>query len=253
MTSALRAEDLIIGITPFNEPDARLAAAVGRAGALGILDLGSGDRRARESLARLRRWAPGAYGVRVGPGCRIAPAELAEGPTTVVLAPDAPLALADVPASCRVLAEVTDLDEALAAVRAGAHGLIARGHESGGRVSELSTFVLLQQLLSTVDIPVWACGGIGPHTAAAAVAGGAAGVVLDTQLALLRESAVPESVAASLRTMDGSETRVVDGRRVLPPPRVAWLRPSHCPWARTASSRPASPNAGRTPAQPSAR
>ncbi|MEU0373994.1 SDR family oxidoreductase [Streptomyces sp. NPDC006283] len=123
----------------------------------------------------------------------------------------------DLPDS-RVLVEVTSLDEALAAAQGGAHGLIARGSESGGRIGELSTFTLLQQLLSEprLLLPVWACGGIGPHTAAAAVVGGAVGVVLDTQLALLAESGVAEDVAAVLRAMDGSETVVMNGHRVLP-------------------------------------
>ncbi|MEK8169095.1 nitronate monooxygenase [Streptomyces sp. M19] len=77
----------------------------------------------------------------------------------------------------RLLAEVTSGEQARAAVAAGAHGLIARGHEAGGRGGELSTFVLVQQLLADEadGLPVWACGGIGAHTAAAAVAGGAAG------------------------------------------------------------------------------
>ncbi|MGY0064503.1 SDR family NAD(P)-dependent oxidoreductase [Streptomyces sp. LZ34] len=232
MRSADRLGDLVIGITPFGRPDARLAAAVGRAGGLGVLDLGAGDRRAREALERLRGWAPdGRYGVRIGPGCRLAPADLAAaragagprdggvgaGPDTVVLAADSPWAVAEAVGHHRVLAEVTDLDEALDAVRAGAHGLIARGGESGGRVGALGTFVLLQQLLAEpeVSVPVWACGGIGVHTAAAAVVGGAAGVVLDTQLALLAESGVPEETAAALRSLDGSETAVVDGHRVL--------------------------------------
>ncbi|MFK4263430.1 SDR family NAD(P)-dependent oxidoreductase [Streptomyces milbemycinicus] len=232
MRSADRLGDLVLGITPFGRPDARLAAAVSRAGGLGILDLGAGDRRAREALERLRGWAPGGrYGVRIGPGCRLAPADLAAarpeagprdggvgaGPDTVVLAPDSPWTVADAVGRHRVLAEVTDLDEALDAVRAGAHGLIARGGESGGRVGALGTFVLLQQLLAEpgVSVPVWAGGGIGLHTAAAAVVGGAAGVVLDTQLALLAESGVPEETAAALRSLDGSETAVVDGRRVL--------------------------------------
>nr|WSY50792.1 SDR family oxidoreductase [Streptomyces sp. NBC_00886] len=221
MTSVARAEDMIIGITPFHEPDARLAAAVSRAGGLGVLDLGIGDRRAREALARIRRWAPGPFGVRVGAHCRIGPGDLTtgsgDGPHTVVLAVDAPWQVAEVSTAHRVLVEVTDLDQALTAVRAGAHGLIARGAESGGRVGESSTFVLLQRLLAEpgVDVPVWACGGIGPRTAAAAVAGGAAGVVLDSQLALLAESGLPEAAAAALRSMDGSETTVVAGHRVL--------------------------------------
>ncbi|MEW1824474.1 SDR family NAD(P)-dependent oxidoreductase [Streptomyces sp. NPDC088196] len=212
---------MIIGITPFHEPDARLAAAVSRAGGLGVLDLGTGDRRAREALARIRRWSPGPFGVRVGPHCRIVPGDLTTGagekPHTVVLAADAPWRVDEVAAEHRVLVEVTDPDQALAAVRSGAHGLIARGAESGGRVGELSTFVLLQRLLAdpAVDVPVWACGGIGPRTAAAAVAGGAAGVVLDSQLALLAESTLPETAAAALRSMDGSETTLMAGHRVL--------------------------------------
>ncbi|MEV7983210.1 beta-ketoacyl synthase N-terminal-like domain-containing protein, partial [Streptomyces sp. NPDC086519] len=234
--SAVRAEELIIGITPFREPDARLAAAVSRAGGLGVLDLGDGDRRSRDALDRLRRWAPGRFGVRVAAPCRTDPQDLArdgtaqgdDGPHTVVLGVESPWQVADVPAGRRVLVEVTDLDQARAAARAGAHGLIARGAESGGRVGTLSTFVLLQQLLSTteLDLPVWACGGIGPGAAAAAVAGGAAGVVLDSQLALLAESALPETTAAALRSMDGSETTVVAGHRVLRPVRKPGAEPS---------------------------
>ncbi|MFD9000301.1 SDR family NAD(P)-dependent oxidoreductase [Streptomyces sp. NPDC059582] len=223
MTSAVRSEDMIIGITPFGEPDAGLASAIGRAGGLGVLDLGDGDRRSRDALARLRRLAPGRFGVRIGARCRLTPADLAsdpgdaDGPDTVVLATDAPWRPGEVVTLYRVLVEVTSLDAAREAVRAGAHGLIARGAECGGRIGELGTFVLLQQLLAAPDVtlPVWACGGIGPRTAAAAVAGGAAGVVLDGQLALLAESALPEATAAALRSLDGSETVVLAGHRVL--------------------------------------
>ncbi|MEV6315397.1 SDR family NAD(P)-dependent oxidoreductase [Streptomyces sp. NPDC051776] len=223
MTSAAaRVDDIVIGISPFREPDPRLASAVSRAGGLGVLDLGTGGRRAREALADTDRWTAGArYGVRVAAGCQFAPADLAvpegTGPDTVILGTDSPWSADRVAADHRVLAEVIDLRQALAAVHAGAHGLIARGSESGGRVGELSTFVLLQQLLAepAVSVPVWACGGIGPYTAAGAVAGGAAGVVLDTQLALLAESGLPEEAAAAIRSMDGSETVVLGGHRVL--------------------------------------
>ncbi|MFE1172375.1 SDR family NAD(P)-dependent oxidoreductase [Streptomyces sp. NPDC058773] len=119
----------------------------------------------------------------------------------------------------RVWAEVTTPEEAAAACAAGVSALVARGHESGGRVGELTTCVLLQRLLSdpSVSVPVLAAGGIGPHTAAAAVAGGAAGVLLDSQLALTTEGAdrLPRAVAAAIRAMDGSETTLVAGHRVL--------------------------------------
>ncbi|MCC5474112.1 type I polyketide synthase [Streptomyces barringtoniae] len=218
MTSPVRPHDLVLCLTPFGEPDAGLTAAACAAGALGILDLGIGDRRSREALSRLRRSAPGPFGVRVTGRCALTPAEAGDAPDTVVLTADANWSGSELPSACRVLAEVTDIRQAHAAVRAGAQGLIARGGESGGRVGELSTFVLLQQLLSDEEsrrLPVWACGGIGPRTAAAAVAGGAAGVVLDSQLALLAESGLPETVRSVLRTLDGSETVVLGGHRVL--------------------------------------
>src|SRR6202011_1324236 len=112
--------------------------------------------------------------------------------------------------------EVNDLGEAQRAIERGADGLIARGSEGGGRVGELTTYVLLQQLLAdpAITVPVWAAGGLGRHSASAAFAGGAAGVVLDAQLALVRESIVAKEIAAAISTMDGSETTVVAGHRV---------------------------------------
>ncbi|WFB05961.1 SDR family oxidoreductase [Streptomyces sp. LX-29] len=236
MNTALDFPDFLIGISPFGEPDARLVAAFSSAGGLGVLDLGTGDRRARGALEQVRRWTAGRrYGVRVGAGCRLTHEDLTVGlaadenaPDTVVLGVDAGWSAHALIGRHRVLAEVTGLEEAVAAVRAGVDGLIARGGESGGRVGRLGTFVLLQQLLGAaeVSVPVWACGGIGPRTAAAAVAGGAAGVVVDSQLALLAESGVAAETAAALRSLDGSETVVVDGRRGLrrrgaPPTRAA--------------------------------
>ncbi|MDG4863627.1 hypothetical protein P8605_36345, partial [Streptomyces sp. T-3] len=110
----------VIGVSPFGEPDARLATAVSRAGGLGILDLGAGDRRAREALALAREWAPGAFGVRVPAHCALLPAELAspDGPHTVLLAPDAPWPIGQIKAELpdvRVFAEVRSAAEALAA------------------------------------------------------------------------------------------------------------------------------------------
>ncbi|MFF9869686.1 SDR family oxidoreductase [Streptomyces sp. NPDC013953] len=224
MTSAAHVLNPVIGLTPFGEPDARLAAAVTRGGGLGVLDLGSGDRAAREALRDLRRWLPGRYGVRIGPRCRLRAGDAAGllggpgGPRTVLLGAGDGLRAGDLPPGVQVLAEITDLAEARAALRDGAHGLVARGSECGGRIGDLSTFVLLQRILDATGPdgpPVWACGGIAPGTAAAAVVGGAAGVVLDTQLALLAESALPASVAAVLRSMDGSETTVLGGHRFL--------------------------------------
>ncbi|HET9168014.1 MAG TPA: SDR family oxidoreductase [Actinospica sp.] len=210
-------------------PNARLAAAAARAGATGILDLGRSGPAARRALELASWWTRSAeggsasFGVRADAGCRLEIAELealAPGRVElVVLGADSPWSAADPAlAPYRVLVEVTSLGEARAAVGAGVHGLIARGDEAGGVVGELSGFVLLQQLVrADLGVPVWACGGIGEHTAAAAVIGGAAGVVLDTQFALMPEAETPEPIAAVLRGMDGSETQLVGRRRILRP------------------------------------
>ncbi|WP_372664999.1 SDR family NAD(P)-dependent oxidoreductase [Amycolatopsis kentuckyensis] len=199
---------LIVAVSPVRWPSARAVAAAVRGGGLGVLDITGGA--AADELALLSEWGVPQYGVRLTDPV----AELPEAVTTVLLTEDSPCTARDFP-DRRVLAEVTSRASAARAVDSGAHGLIARGHECGGRTGELSTFVLLQALLENFAVPVWAAGGIGPHTAAAAVAGGAAGVVVDTQLALLPEAELPSALTRALTGLDGSETTVVDGVRRL--------------------------------------
>ena len=106
----------------------------------------------------------------------------------------------------RVGVVVTDVEQAKAAVEAGAGLLVAKGHEAGGFVGEETTFVLVQRLAAAFDLPVIAWGGIGWNTAAACRAGGCAGVILDWQFALTRESSLPLAVRRRLSNVDGSET-----------------------------------------------
>jgi acyl transferase domain-containing protein/NAD(P)H-dependent flavin oxidoreductase YrpB (nitropropane dioxygenase family)/NAD(P)-dependent dehydrogenase (short-subunit alcohol dehydrogenase family)/acyl carrier protein len=211
--SWLQQRELVVGVTPFEEPNARLVVALGRAGALGVLDLGRDLGRARHALADVCRWWRGSFGVRVPARCPLSPADLPEQVDVVVHPPDSRWSSAS---GRRTFVEVTAVAQGRAAVSAGAYGLIAKGTEAGGRVGTTTTFVLLQQLLTDpqIHVPVWAAGGIGLHTAAAAVAGGAAGVVLDAQLALVTETDLPPEVAAAIRMMDGSETAVVGGHRL---------------------------------------
>ncbi len=217
----------ILGITPFERPDVPLAIGLARAGALAVLDLGRDPRATEEALRTMVRRVPGGFGVRIPAGVEVAlPAEV----RVVVLT-----------AGARgfggqrgayegrvVLVQVTSIAEARAALQEGADGLIAKGSESGGRVGDEPSFILLQRILGEVRAPgdlgdapkppVWAQGGIGLHTAAACIAAGATGVVLDSQLALLDESTAPAETKRFLRAMDGSETRVVAGERMIQTP-----------------------------------
>lgn len=211
--------DLVIGITPFGRPDVGLVVAVGRGGGFGVLDLGLDASRAGAALEVLASRSEHEFGVRVPSGCPLELGALPDGASTVVFA-TTELCRDARPAANgrRILVEVTSLEEARAALEAGADGLIARGSEGGGRVGDESTFVLLQHLLGSIDAPVWAAGGIGRHSAAAALAGGARGIVLDAQLALVRESSLAGEIATAIRHMDGTETAVIAGHRLFTRP-----------------------------------
>ncbi|MCW4354242.1 SDR family oxidoreductase [Hoyosella sp. YIM 151337] len=208
--------DLVLAVGPLGYPNAKLVAAATHSGAQGVLDLADGRSGARRELARAARMASSGFGVRLSADCAIGVSELPSEATFVVLTVDA-ISRASEFRGRRILAEVTSQEQARAARDAGADGVIVRGCESGGTVGDLSSFVLLQQLAAdeTWTRPVWLAGGIGPDTAAAAVIGGARGVVLDVQLALLQESVVPGDVRAILAGIDGSESAVEGGRRTV--------------------------------------
>lgn len=243
----------VIVLNPLQRPSPRLTASAAASGAVGVLELPTGDpREVVDLLDRTCRWSAVPFAVRIPEGCSATARELPELVDTVLLA-DPARPPADF-AGRRVLAEVTSLAEALTAAEAGATGLIVRGSESGGRAGELSTFVLLQQVLGepALDLPTWACGGIGPHTAAATVAGGAAGVVLDSQLALFDEAGLPTELTGVLAGLDGSETVLHHGVRVLrrrgPGALNSLLiKPSSSPGSARTISVPSSSRSARTP------
>ncbi|HUB09008.1 MAG TPA: SDR family NAD(P)-dependent oxidoreductase [Myxococcales bacterium] len=207
----------ILGLTPFEHPDSALCIALSRAGAIGVLDLGRDPRASRNALAAVSAQVPGEFGVRIPEGLSVEPWALPES-TALVLLP-ATAGLAAFAPFRPTLVQVTSLEEARAARDGGAAGLVAKGSESGGRVGEETAFVLLQRIVQEeLGLPIWVQGGMGLHGLAAVRAAGARGVLLDSQLALVRESAVPESIKAVLAGMDGSETAVVGGHRVFTRP-----------------------------------
>ncbi len=206
-----------LGITPLGRPDPHLAAALARAGVGCAVDFGvdaqAGARGLWEALD-LAGNAAGFVGALVHG--EVDPS-LLTGAGFVVLAPGvSPFRFEG---SEQLHAQVRTVAEAIDALKGGARALIAKGCESGGHVGGLSTFVLLQQLKACTEIdasvPIRAQGGIGVHTAAAALASGAAGFVLDTCLALTKESRVPHELRSRLGQLDGSETVIVGEHRVL--------------------------------------
>jgi nitronate monooxygenase len=95
--------------------------------------------------------------------------------------------------------QVGSLEEALAAVNAGCDLIVAQGIEAGGHVrGQIGLLPLLDAVLSVVDVPVLAAGGIGSGRGmAAAMAAGADGVRVGTRFIAAEEAeAHPEYIDA---------------------------------------------------------
>ena len=103
------------------------------------------------------------------------------------------------------------MSAALEAAAAGASAIVAVGAEAAGRVGEETSFILLQRIVEQVDVPVWVRGGIGLNTVAACAAGGARGVLVDSQLALVKEASTSAEIRQAVAGMDGSEARTYGG------------------------------------------
>ncbi len=212
----------IIVLTPPGLLDPALAIATSRAGELGLLDLeyASDHEAARQAAAALARHARNNYGLKLNCQQGELLSELLTNASerlnlVLLTGHDPQLLRREIEAihqeGRRVFLEATSLDQARLGEELGVDGIVAKGNEAGGYVGEETTFILLQRLLARLSLPIYAQGGIGLHTAAACYAAGAAGIVLDAQLALARESRLPAAIRERIAAMDGSETVCLGG------------------------------------------
>jgi acyl transferase domain-containing protein/NAD(P)H-dependent flavin oxidoreductase YrpB (nitropropane dioxygenase family) len=212
-----------IVLTPPGTLDVGVAIAACRAGALGLLDweYAADSAAAASALHHLRRYTSAEFGVKLGPACgallSMLEGEPAGLPAWVLLCGGEPPQWEQRIAHfrgrrVRVLMEATNLSEALCGERWAVDGLVLKGHEAGGRIGCETSYILLQRCIGRVSLPVWVQGGIGLHTMAACRVAGAAGVVLDSQLLLSRESPLGAAARSRLATFDGSQTACVGER-----------------------------------------
>jgi len=211
-------------LTPAGTVDPSLCIAASRAGAFGILDLefATDSSAITAALSSLARFTSGKFGVLIRADNKAPHAAIlaaAAQPTLVVLAGPDPSALIQPirAAGCEIYREVIAIEEAIAATEIGVDAIILKGHESAGRVGADTAFVLLQKWRQHTDrhkltVPFWVRGGIGANTAAACLAAGASGVVLDSQVLLARESPLSEPARRRLAGLDGCETTVYGTR-----------------------------------------
>ena len=189
---------VVSGLPGLTDPSIAIAAS--RAGAIGVLDLEHNHdvAIALKHIEKVSKYTGNHFGIKLrGEADELFSAIRSRAPAhlkTIILAytnhekiKNAVKVLQTLQLS--VLLECTSLEEVQAGEEARVDGIIAKGQEAGGRVGNETTFILLQRILKSLSIPIYAHGGIGLHTAAACYAAGAAGVVLDSQIALARARA----------------------------------------------------------------
>ena len=104
--------------------------------------------------------------------------------------------------------------------RAGVDGIIAEGTESGGHVGEVTTRVLVPQVVDAVSVPVVAAGGIADGRGlAAALALGAEGVQLGTVFLASAEAPVHDNFKQAILNANDRST-LVTGRDIGAPVRA---------------------------------
>ncbi|HOB48138.1 MAG TPA: nitronate monooxygenase [Mycobacterium sp.] len=193
-----------------------LAAAVSRAGGLGMIGIGSaGSTATLQSELRhiadlhhpfgvgLIGWAvhadPGLLETALGARPTVMSVSFGDDWSWVARARDA---------GCVTATQVADLDGALRAADAGVEILVARGAEGGGHGQPaMGTLPLLCRILDRTDRPVLAAGGISSGRAlAAALTAGASGAWIGTAFAACRESTLADPARRVLVAADGADT-----------------------------------------------
>ncbi|ARJ87531.1 DUF561 domain-containing protein [Listeria monocytogenes] len=116
-------------------------------------------------------------------------------------------------AGIKVIAVIPSVKIAQKMEEIGVDAVVAEGTEAGGHVGETTTMALVRQVVSAVNIPVIAAGGIADgHGMAAVYALGASGVQIGTLFLVAEECPVPASFKQAV--LDATDTSTtVTGRR----------------------------------------
>jgi nitronate monooxygenase len=193
----------------------RLAAAVSRAGGLGLIGGGYGD----ETWLDAQFAEAGDAGV----GCgfitwhlrpEVLDAVLRRRPRALLLSFGDPRALAARvhDAGVPLLCQVQTVADARLALEAGADAIVAQGAEAGGHGDRRATFTLVPEIADLLaaespDTVLCAAGGVADGRGlAAALVLGADGVMVGSRLWATEEAAVPERMQAAALAADGDGT-----------------------------------------------
>ncbi len=201
--------------------DAGLAAAVSEAGGLGVIGAGGmPEETIAEEIRKTRELTSKPFGVNIpilSPYAEeiFRAAVRMEAPVLTTSAGN-PMTFTSrgKEAGMKVVHVVSNVRMARKAQEAGADVIVAEGYEAGGHngFDEITTMVLVPQVVDAVDVPVVAAGGIADARGmAAAFALGAEGVQLGTRFLTSRESPAHPRFKELILAADDRST-VITGR-----------------------------------------
>lgn len=207
--------------------DASLAAAVSEAGGLGIIAGGTAPADfVRAEVRKAKELTKKPFGVNIMLLSEfaddIAKMVCEEGVKVVTTGAGAPGKYMDMwkEHGIKVIPVVPSVAIAKRMVRSGADAVIAEGTESGGHVGELTTMVIVPQVVDAVDVPVIAAGGIADGRGiAAAFMLGADAVQVGTRFLTAFECTVHPNYKSKVLNAKDIDT-VVTGRPTGHPVRI---------------------------------
>lgn len=207
--------------------DSSLAAAVSNAGGLGIIAAGNAPvEYVREEIRKAKEITDKSFGVNImllSPFAdEIAELVCEEGVKVVTTGAGNPGKYIEKwkAHGIKVIPVVASVALAKRMERTGADAIVVEGYEAGGHIGELTTMVLVPQVVDAVNIPVIAAGGIGDgRGVAAAFMLGASGVQLGTRFLVAKECTVHENYKKKVIESKDIDT-VVTGRFTGHPVRV---------------------------------
>lgn len=204
-----------------------LAAAVSNAGGLGIIAAGGAPTEVvRQEIRQVKEMTNRPFGVNImlmNPNAKELAEMLVEEKVPVVTtgagSPE-PFMEMWKNAGMKVIPVVASVALARRMEKYGADAVVAEGTEAGGHIGELTTMVLVPQVVDAVSIPVIAAGGVADGRGmAAAMMLGAEGVQVGTRFVASKECICHENFKQKITKAKDIDT-VVTGRSTGHPIRV---------------------------------
>ncbi len=193
-----------------------LAAAVSNAGGLGIIAAGAAPAEwVREQIREAKKLTDKPFGVNImlmNPSAdEIAKVVVEEGVKVVTTGAGNPEKYMKEwkEAGIKVIPVVASVALAKRMEKCGADAVVAEGTEAGGHIGELTTMVLVPQVVDAVSIPVIAAGGVADGRGmAAAFMLGAEGVQIGTHFVVTKECIVHQNYKDCIIKAKDIDTKV---------------------------------------------